>query len=49
MNDYGMDFCDKCGESLNEMAYAEPSIASVGFIENYYGGNSGNNGANFMA
>lgn len=48
LNDYGQDFCIKCGESLKEIGYAEPSMASVGFIENYYGGGS-TGGANFMS
>ncbi len=52
MNDFGMDYCDKCGESLNDPAiYEDAGIQTSSFIENYYsaGGSGGNTGANEMA
>jgi len=49
MNDFGMDYCEKCGESLNDPSnYSDAGLVSVGFIENYYGGGTGD-GANFMS
>ena len=49
MNDFGMDYCEKCGESLNDPAiYTDAGITTSNFIENYYGGGSGE-GANEMA